>query len=759
MLEKKPRDTSMKNALRAAFVLVGAAALGAGCLERPVKPLEPNTSNVFVKAVPTSRIDKIDLLFMIDNSVSMGDKQELLKQAVPNLLRRLIEPDCLDSAGEKVEQEADGTCPAGSKPAFLPIKDIHIATITSALGSHGGSQCAAPTSQIPHANDFARLLPTVREAGALPDPDGTGFLAWRGGGAAERDALLDDFQMHVVGAGQIGCGFEASLESWYRFLVDPNPPKDSQINRVDGVSVRTPERDELLLTQRRQFLRSDSLLAIVMLSDENDCSIADEGIGFSVTSPEEVRYKAASEACDEDPNDPCCHSCHGAPPSGCAASPRCELEKLPAESDRREVRCADQKRRFGMDMLWPVQRYIDALTQREIVDYWDPARPLVQNELFVARGDAGPRDPARVVLAGIVGVPWQDIATPESLSGDELTYLDAQSIPWDVVLGDPKKNTPPSDPLMIESIAPRAGLAAPGSWDNPINGNEQDTSVPYGTDRLPSNDDLQYACVFRLTESIDCTLPENKQACDCSSDEDLAKKKPLCQNGRGAPQEKRQYFAKAYPGTRFLEVLKGIGDKAIVASICPKNPVDSLEPTNPHRGYNPAVDAILGRFTELLAGQCLPTELDINVATGKVACVVVEAAPALGDPTCSRAGREPVSPEVERAVRAELRDRDQCDGSTGVDCGRVEMCGIVQLTEPSDKESCFYDEASEVAGFCYIDPAKGEEAGGRCENGRCENPFVERCRPEERRILRFVGSEEQPIPFGNATVLTACVDG
>jgi hypothetical protein len=27
----------------------------------------------------------------------------------------------------------------------------------------------------------------------------------------------------VVGAGQIGCGYEAQLESWYRFLVDPTP--------------------------------------------------------------------------------------------------------------------------------------------------------------------------------------------------------------------------------------------------------------------------------------------------------------------------------------------------------------------------------------------------------------------------------------------------------------------------------------------------------------------------------------------------------
>lgn len=50
-------------------------------------------------------VDKVDLVFVIDNSLSMGDKQELLRDAVPNLLERLINPPCIsrDDRNDVVE--------------------------------------------------------------------------------------------------------------------------------------------------------------------------------------------------------------------------------------------------------------------------------------------------------------------------------------------------------------------------------------------------------------------------------------------------------------------------------------------------------------------------------------------------------------------------------------------------------------------------------------------------------------------------------
>lgn len=54
----------------------------------------------------------------------------------------------------------------------------------------------------------------------------------------------------IMGVGQIGFGFEASLESWYRFLVDSNP--FDQIAVVDS-SATASGTDNVLLAQRAGF--------------------------------------------------------------------------------------------------------------------------------------------------------------------------------------------------------------------------------------------------------------------------------------------------------------------------------------------------------------------------------------------------------------------------------------------------------------------------------------------------------------------------
>src|SRR3954471_10621780 len=61
---------------------------------------QPNTGNFFIEQIVDSRVNKVDLLLMIDNSPSMGDKQQLLKSSLPLLLKLLISPICLDGDGK-----------------------------------------------------------------------------------------------------------------------------------------------------------------------------------------------------------------------------------------------------------------------------------------------------------------------------------------------------------------------------------------------------------------------------------------------------------------------------------------------------------------------------------------------------------------------------------------------------------------------------------------------------------------------------------
>src|SRR4051812_17907158 len=144
--------TLLRAGLAGLAVMVGGAAVTAGCLDRPVAPAVPRTSNVYVDEIRQTAVDKIDLLFMIDNSISMADKQAILAEAVPLLVQRLITPICVrectkaDNCSPAQEKDgiptmgnadgATGKCAQGA-PEFNPIKDIHVGVVTSSLGSHG----------------------------------------------------------------------------------------------------------------------------------------------------------------------------------------------------------------------------------------------------------------------------------------------------------------------------------------------------------------------------------------------------------------------------------------------------------------------------------------------------------------------------------------------------------------------------------------------------------------------------------------------
>ena len=70
----------------------------------------------------------------------------------------------------------------------------------------------------------------------------------------------------------------------------------------------------------------------------------------------------------------------------------------------------------------------------------------------------------------------------------------------------------------------------------------------------------------------------------------------LCEQtpGTGDPGT-TQYWAKAYPGPRQLEVLEARGSNSILASICPRNTTDA---SAIDFGYRPAIDAVIERLAQ-----------------------------------------------------------------------------------------------------------------------------------------------------------------
>lgn len=762
---------TLRIGLAGTALLAGAGGLTAGCLDRPVTPATPRTSNVYIDQIRQTAVDKIDLLFMIDNSISMADKQAILSDAVPVLVQRLVSPSCINANGETVQRGDGDNCPAGYSEEFNAIRNIHIGVVTSSLGSHGGDQCTTPEK-----DDFAQLLGSRRAELANLQWDNSGFLVWDNRdaepgvephnppGIRERGQLNDAFTAHVVAANQNGCGYEASLEAWYRFLIDPQPVLD--MTHVGDYSVRGMVNNTVL-QQRERFLRSDSLIAIVMLTDENDCSIVDETnsqgwlVSHTGTTANPFRMPRASDGCRTSPNDPCCRLCGiQAPAAGCpddATDPQCmkgPTHKSNAE-DHPNLRCFNQMQRFGVDLLYPTQRYVDGLTKPMIFD--QRTGTDVINPLFQPRNNAAARDPGLVFLAGIVGVPWQDIATDDSIEHPtNLTYLTAAELlaqdRWSMILGDPANGVRPTDPHMWEQIEQRpagtphphpllagnsayaiAGADANGQ-PNAINGHEQNVT---------GGDDLQYACIFPLDEPYTCDPPAmmgNDVGCDCNSGGEREYNRPLCDYPADTTAEGTQTHAKAYPGLRHLQVLKDIGPQAIVASICPKNTAKPADPAaDPNYGYNPAVNAIITRLKEALNQKCLPRPLVPEKGSEQVPCMVVEAMPNATECACNASGRAVLDGErakIRDAVIERLRNTGQCGEKTGVDCNGFCMCEILQFSG-AELEACQAGQEP-GAGYCYVD----------------RGPLVEACRATERRILQFTGEN---VPAKGAIAVIACL--
>ncbi|HET9934114.1 MAG TPA: hypothetical protein VFQ35_25605 [Polyangiaceae bacterium] len=532
---------------------------------------------------------KLDLLFVIDNSFGMEHKLPRFRQAALSFLQRLIEPRCVGPAAS-VDVPVGMPCPSGTTRERSPVRDLHVGVITTNLGAHGGQTCG-------ESDDKAHLIATVRSG--IESYSGLGFAKWDPAqtasppGLSSSSAFVLQVSNMLDGVGIGGCGYEASLESWYRFLVDPSPP-ERVIQQGEPTGLDTD-----LLAQRAAFLRPDSAVSIVVVSDENDCSIRDGDEGWLVTTQafnsNPFRMPKATSACQTDPNDRCCMSCAINPdlvPDGCSlpsddVACRTGGPTHSGLEDSLNLRCWDQKRRFGVDLLYPTTRYVGALTQPTV---FDRALNPAPNPLFTS-GANGTRGPKLINLTTLVGVPWQDLSVSPT---GTLTFQNAEQLAlngrWNVVVGEGET---PADPFMRESVAERDGanpitgdLVLPSTEVDPlgnaINGHEL---------AFPNQDDLQNACTFALQTPVVCG--EGSATCACSSARDYS---ALCQASASDPPGSTQYRTGAKPGLRQLRVQSQIGSSAVVGTIC----VDDAATLPSESGYAPSFEALAAKMRQML---------------------------------------------------------------------------------------------------------------------------------------------------------------
>lgn len=701
------------------------------CLSRPVSTIEPETKTSLVLSARQAGVDKIDLLFMIDNSASMADKQEILGEAVPDLITSLVRPSCLDDDEKPTGELADPNAESGKEcknghPEFKPVTDLHIGIVSSSMGGMGGSGCADPSR--PHERDGARLLRRAPDGGEVSALGPANYLAWfpdvaanRGKAGPEGTPAIGDLAQLtkltvdlVRGVGDDGCGFEAQLESVYHFLSDPRPY--SEVKVVDGKATLAGV-DKTLLGQRAAFLRPDSLVAVVMLTDEDDSQVDPTSLGglgyrwahdvalasnVPRASVNGVSFAGTTSAkgtsvCAQDPSSEACKSCLDPSTKG---DPACAENGgfFAGDQDYMNVRFHKMKARFGIDPQFPIARYVDGLTKTKVASNGRTCtNPLFAAALPPEKDDytdaelcdlpVGKRRPEQVFFAVIGGVPQDLLHYDPASPGAPLTEAE-----WDGIVGKDETHYARDegvDPRMIQSTKPRAGRPQPSI--TPGDNAEGTQLRDYDT----KNVDLQYACTFPLKKERDCSTTTT---CDCNGPFGL--RPPLC-----GKTGKTQVSAKAYPTPRELRVVRSLGQQGIPSSLCPI----SLDPTtgdgkpNPLYGYRPAVGAVVERLKSQFSPECLPQKLDRD-ESGTVPCVVLHSLPVPGARCQDIPGLSPAEPEVAEAfLRGKRASGDRSyDGKT--------LCEATQLPTKAG-ESCV---RSDTPGYCYVENTESAKPLRRC---------------------------------------------
>ncbi len=214
-------------------------------------------------------VSSVDLLLMIDNSNSMSEEQLSLVTEIPRVIHILTSGD----------RDADGV------RDFAPVTSLHVGIIDSDMGT--GSVTGIESCSGGFGDDGIMQNHGSFESGCMPTyPSGIFDFA---SGRDDETAFANDVGC-VASLGTDGCGFEHQLEAPLKAL--------TLVPTTDGTSpvswTRPGYRPAVFLGStfghggpggaNDGFMRPDSVLAILLVSDEEDCSAIDPSI-FDRTDP------------------------------------------------------------------------------------------------------------------------------------------------------------------------------------------------------------------------------------------------------------------------------------------------------------------------------------------------------------------------------------------------------------------------------------------------------------------------------------------
>ncbi len=178
----------------------------------------------------------VDMLWVIDNSNSMAEEQESLAANFPALIDVLTHPPDSDGDGE---------------PDYPPLTDLRVGVVSTDMGvGDNGGVIGCPSA----TGDDGVMVSESRAPGSCAGVRTAG-PPWLQFDGTNGDAFETDFAC-LSSLGTNGCGLEQQLEASLAALTRHRAPGGPH----EG------------------FLRPNSLVAVVYVTDEDDCSAADDSI-------------------------------------------------------------------------------------------------------------------------------------------------------------------------------------------------------------------------------------------------------------------------------------------------------------------------------------------------------------------------------------------------------------------------------------------------------------------------------------------------
>ncbi len=224
-------------------IVIALLLVSTSCMQRELEDVIPEVQSGPTFEIVQTVIDEIDLLVLVDNSGSMEQEQDSLSENMPALIDALTNPG---------DADGDGL----ADPA---VRSLHIGVISSDMGTMGMPVCDAPDRG---DDGVLQNLPGLDVPGC--DATYPPFLTYD---ADDPDAGVGaDFRC-VATLGTGGCGFEQQLFAVEKALTVHSAPGAAN----DG------------------FLRADSLLAVLVVTDEEDCSASDPAIYSDDLGPPNLR--------------------------------------------------------------------------------------------------------------------------------------------------------------------------------------------------------------------------------------------------------------------------------------------------------------------------------------------------------------------------------------------------------------------------------------------------------------------------------------